>query len=371
MKKPSLIQIVFLAIPITAALLFSSCSHSEEPFSQTVQAPIGDIRAIYLELGHNMWCDWPTPAMLKEHTLEEACKLLPPKKHPDLKLSCEDSVWTAVTNHAAKKGVNLIVVDLGEGLFYPSHPELAIEGTWSVEKMRSEIKRLNALGIEVIPKLNFSNTHNGWMKDYRHMVSSEPYLKMCSDVIADAMETFGNPRFFHIGFDEENDHHQKQMAFQCKRTDEVWLHDLLYIIKEVESHGARAWMWSDYGWYHPEFFTRCPKSVIQLDWYYDECNGGFDPATNHTDDYARLIEFWNLEKEGFDQIPCGTHWVGYGRREAGVDADDVIGRLVKLGREVVSKDHLYGFMMALWSACTTEGMEDMMHGIDLFSEAFE
>lgn len=357
-----------LAVSVMAAVL-TGCSGKEEPFAQTVQAPTGDIRAIYLELGHNMWCDWPTAVMLQGRTMEEACALLPENKRPDLKLSCEDSVWTAVTNYAAGKGVNMIVVDLGEGLYYPSHPELAIEGTWSVEKMRSEIKRLNALGIEVIPKLNFSNTHNGWMKDYRHMVSSEPYYKMCSDVIADAMETFGNPRFFHIGFDEEDEHHQKQLAYQCSRVNEVWFHDLLYIVGEVEKHGARAWMWSDYGWYHPEYFERCPKSVIQQNWYYDECNGGFDPETNNTADKPRLSEFWTLEKYGYDQVPCGTQWVGRGRREAGVNADDVIGKDVKLGREVISKEHLYGFMMALWDPCTTECVDNIKHGIDLFAEA--
>ena len=36
----------------------------------------------------------------------------------------------------------MIVVDLGEGLVYPSHPELSIKGSWTPEKLRTELDRL-------------------------------------------------------------------------------------------------------------------------------------------------------------------------------------------------------------------------------------
>ena len=358
-------RIVFLAAFVLALV---SCKQQDR-FSQTFQAPIGDIRAYYIRLGNNMWCDWPTQAMGSD--IKEAVSLLPEKKRPNLTLSelTVDSLWRKVTDHAAESGINMLVVDLGEGLQFPSHPELAIEGSWSVEKMRAELARLNALGIEVIPKLNFSNTHNGWMKDYRHMVSSEPYYRMCADVIADAVEIFGHPRFFHIGFDEENLHHQLQFTYQVMRTDECWWRDFLFIISEVERHGARAWVWCDYGWHHPEYYERCPKSVIQQNWYYDECNGGFDPETNTTADHDRLMAFWKLEAAGFDQVPCGTNWAGYVRRQLGIGADDVIGRLVPTCRKVISKEHLYGFMMAPWSPCDSAGTAFQLRGIDLFKEA--
>ncbi|HRR33394.1 MAG TPA: hypothetical protein P5026_04805 [Kiritimatiellia bacterium] len=67
-------------------------------------------------------------------------------------------------------------------------------------------------------------------------------------------------------------------------------------MRTVEALGARPWAWSDYGWHHPEFMQRCPKSVVLSNWYYDECYGGFDPATNKTPDHKRLINFWDLEK---------------------------------------------------------------------------
>jgi len=338
--------------------------------SQTALAPLGDIRALYIMLGHNMWCDWPTELMGED--LAKASGFLPEIRRPDLYLKCNDDIWRKVTDHAAAKGINLLVVDLGEGLFYPSHPELAVEGTWSVEKMQKEIERLNSLGMEVVPKLNFSTTHNGWMKDYRHMISSQPYYRMCEDVIADVVEIFGHPRFFHIGYDEENERHQAIFNYCIYRKGESWWKDFLHIVSTVESHGARPWMWSDYGWDHPDFFERCPKSVIQQNWYYDEQYGGFDPATNTTSDYKRLVEFEALDKAGFDQVPCGTNWSGIVRRRLKTGADDVIGKLVDYGRRTISKERLQGFMMAPWVRCETqEHLEIQLKGIDLFSDALK
>ena len=328
----------------------------------------GSVKALLLHLGHNMWCDW-YPADFDFSRLDEKWQ----KRLPDTELRSKEPLWRKVTDHAAAKGVNMIVIDLGEGVVYPSHPELAIKGSWSPDKMQGEIKRLNALGIEVIPKLNFSTTHNGWLKQYRRMLSTPTYYKVCEDLIADVAEIFGQPRFMHIGFDEETAHHQDndgRTLLITVRKGEFWWHDFLHIVKTVERNGMRPWAWSDFGWNNPDYYTRCPKSVVQSNWYYDECYGGFDLATNKTGDLKRLRAFWDLEKAGFDQIPCGTNWAGWKRREAKVGADDVMGKVVKLGREVIGKDRLLGFMMAPWASCNDEEhLEKNMRGIDIFADA--
>ncbi|MBR4994894.1 MAG: family 20 glycosylhydrolase [Alistipes sp.] len=342
---------------------------------QSAEAKMGDIRALLLHLGSNMWCDYPTEMM--GAPAPESAKTLDVK--PEFSLVWPDEMWRKVTDRAAAAGVNMIVIDLGEGVFYPSHPELAVEGTWSVEKMQTEIKRLNSLGIEVVPKLNFSTTHNGWMGDYSHMVSSKPYYRMCEEVISDVVEIFGHPRFFHIGFDEERSSFQEGQDFQyiCTRKGEYWWQDFLHIVREVEKHGSRPWMWCDFGWNSDEFYERCPKSVIQQNWFYDECHGGFDPETNTTSDAKILKAFKKLDDAGFDQVPCGTNWIGWGRRELGLDADDVIGKLVKFGRENISKEHLLGFMMGTWeiyawpNMTREEHFQKIFEGIDLFEEAMK
>ena len=328
-------------------------------------AKIGDFRSVLLHLGHNMWCDW-YPEEYDTSAIKAGL--------PDKKLRCRDDLWRIAADHVAAKGMNQIVIDVGEGLVFPRHPELAIEGSWGAEKLAAEVERLHGLGLEIIPKLNFSTTHNGWMKQYRRMVGSPAYYRACEDVLKDVSEIFGKPRFIHIGCDEEDGEWQ---VMQCRRRQyvlvrrgEVWKYDFLHLVKTCEKLGARAWAWSDYGWEDPRFMEWCPKSVLLSNWYYDEAWGGFELEKNNTADKVRLRQFWQLEEAGYDQVPCGTNWVGWKRRKEGVGADEVIGKLVQLGRKVISPRHLYGFMMAPWAACDTQKNVDFINrGTDLFAAA--
>ncbi len=118
-----------------------------------------EIKALLLHLGHNMWCDW-FPEDMDLAALSAHYKGKDGFSLPDTELRSKGDLWRKVTDHAVAKGLNMIVIDLGEALVYPSHPELAINGSWSPDAIRDEIRRLNALGLEVIPKLNFSTI--GW-----------------------------------------------------------------------------------------------------------------------------------------------------------------------------------------------------------------
>ena len=112
------------------------------------------IKAVLLHLGHNMWCEWLPDDV--QNVAEIA-----PRYRPDLTLRNNDEMWRRVTDRMAARGLNMVVIDVGEGLVYPSHPELAIKGSWSPDKLRDEVVRLRGQGIEAIPKLNFSATHDG------------------------------------------------------------------------------------------------------------------------------------------------------------------------------------------------------------------
>jgi hypothetical protein len=73
------------------------------------------------------------------------------------------------------------------------------------------------MGIEAIPKLNFSTCHDGWLKEYGRMVSTDIYRKVVKEIIDDTCEVFGNPRYMHLGMDEEtmellNKHGYKMLA---------------------------------------------------------------------------------------------------------------------------------------------------------------
>ena len=323
-----------------------------------------EIAAVLLHLGHNMWCEW-LPAGIERKRADATYN-----RSPDLKLVNDERLWREVTDHAAARGLNMVVIDIGEALVYPRHPELGIEGSWSPDKLRAELDRLRKLGLEPIPKLNFSATHDGWLKDYHRMLTLPKWYEVAKDVINDVVDIFDKPRFFHLGWDEEREYFAKGRDYFVMRQGEMWWHDFLYTIKCVEDRGVRAWVWSDKGWVDPSYFDRCPKTVVQSNWFYDECHGGFDPALNKTSDLKILKEYFALDAAGFDQIPCGTNWAGAGRQKEGCGADDVIGQLVRFGRANISGERLLGFMMASWAQCDTRPHADFCRrGIDLFADA--
>ena len=309
----------------------------------------GPIWANLVHLGHNMWvADRPY----------------------DAKLRCEDAEWRAITDRMAAVGMNMIVIDLAEGIVYPSHPEMAIEGSWSVEKIRAEIARLKALGIEAIPKVNFSACHDGWMGKIERMVSTRKYYDFCSDIIRDVAEIFDHPRFFHIGMDEEEPICQKKADIIISRQGDLWWHDLNFFAKEVEKHGMRPWMWSDHAWNAgDEFYRRCPKSIVQSNWYYSASFDMAKLAKDKEDEIAakKVLQmheldqvecYLKLDKAGFDQIPCGGNW-----RE-----DVNFGETVKFCRANLSSGRLLGFLVSSWRATTANFRDKNLKAVDLVGE---
>src|SRR5690606_7650716 len=108
-------------------------------------------------------------------------------------------------------GMNQVLVDIGEGIRFDSHPELAAKGAWTPDEMSAEVRRLRDLGLTAIPKLNFSASHDTWLNEYSYMVSSKPYYKVCADLIAESLEIFEKPPLFHVGMDEETLQHQRNL----------------------------------------------------------------------------------------------------------------------------------------------------------------
>ena len=304
-----------------------------------------DIKAMLLHLGYNMW---------------SKC---------DSELRLKDEYWRKATDCMAAAKYNTLLVDVGEGLVFPSHPELAIKGSWTPDKMRSEIDRLKAKGLTLVPKLNFSGTHDRWLGEYARMVSTSEYYRVVADVIRDTAEIFGNPGLFHLGWDEETYSHQSKHDYVVVRQRDLWWKDFLYTVKCVEDTGNRAWVWSDYGWHHDDYVKRCPKCVLQSNWYYDEQMEGFD-IPNMKEHRALVQAFVDLEKAGFDQVPCGSNWNSGYRRKNGPKRNESMRELVPFCRKVIAPERLKGFMMASWVQCVTEGnLQTIREGVETFCAA--
>lgn len=242
------------------------------------------IWALLVHLSFNMWGDREAPEAGKHWGYK-----------PFLRF--EDDVWSEVLDELVRAGINMVVLDLGDGVQYRSRPEIAVKGAWSTERLRAELKRLRQRGIEPIPKMNFSTAHDAWLGEYSRCVSTPRYYNVCRDLIAEAVELFDTPRFFHLGMDEETWEHQRTYAYAVVRQHELWWEDFRFLVKEVERHGVRPWIWSDYYWHHPEDFVKnMPRSVLQSNWYYG--------AEMNEQDRA-VSAYVELDKQGYEQIPTG------------------------------------------------------------------
>ena len=276
-----------------------------------------EIWAFMVHLGCNCWAD---------HTVDrwgDSAGLQAESHSPEDYMRFDDEEWQFITSRVAALGGNMILLDLAEGLQYESHPELSAKGAWSKDRLEKEKRRLAEMGIELIPKLNFSTGHDTWLKEYHRMVSTPDYYRVCSDLIAEVSELFGKPRFFHLGYDEETIHNQRASHFAVVRQGELWWHDFLWFNETVKKAGSRSWIWSDYGWRHrDEFLARMPRDVLQSNWYYYHIDGEQDK-----EHLERIAFFDELDKAGFDQIPCGSY----------------------CRRHLAGSSRLKGFMLAPWT----------------------
>jgi hypothetical protein len=225
----------------------------------------------------------------------------------------------------------MVVIDLGDAVKYKSHPEIAVKGAWTRDKLRKELARLRKLGLEAIPKLNFSTGHDAWLGVYARQVSTPIYYKVCANLIREVADLFERPRFFHIGYDEETAGNQTEYDLVVVRQHELWWHDFEFFLAQVRKQGCRPWMWSDYAWgNHDAFYKRVPRSVLQSNWWYW-------PDWNSRK-LSAVRNFTELEKHKYDQIPTGANWV----------EPENFGKLVKYCTKRIDPKRLLGFLQTVW-----------------------
>lgn len=247
-------------------------------------------------------------------------------------LPFDDSMWDYILNESVKSGVNTIVLDVGDGIQFASHPEIAIKGAWRRKRVREEVKRCKELGIELIPKLNFATPHDKWLGEYARMVSTSIYYRVANDLIKEVFELFDHPRFIHLGFDEEDAQHVQEDEYAVFRQKELFWHDLNFLLDCVADTGARPWIWSCPLFTHPEEYKKHVgvKDAVLSPWYYNAFrkehwtpvsartvteayyNQGIykDMNIKYVEEDPFLVNFRNvalpLLKEGYDYIPCAS-----------------------------------------------------------------
>ena len=106
-----------------------------------------EIRSVLLHWGLNMWGESLPPDIKGPLAHGRLC---------NDRVKFSDTAWNLLVDDMVAKKMNMVIIDLGEFPVYPSHPELALPGSRSPDWIRGEVRRLKKLGLEPIPKLNFS-----------------------------------------------------------------------------------------------------------------------------------------------------------------------------------------------------------------------
>lgn len=189
----------------------------------------------------------------------------------DSTMEFDDEMWDYIVENAASAGFNTIFLDVGDGIEFSSHPEIAAKGAWSKRRLKQELQRCKEKGISLIPKLNFSATHANWQGKYYSLTSTPEYYHFCNDLIKELYELFEHPEYIHIGMDEEeNQYINKRLDLVVYRRGELLWHDLRFLLDCVHETGAKPWIWFDMLFKFPEEAKKyiSPDEAIISPWYY-------------------------------------------------------------------------------------------------------
>jgi hypothetical protein len=111
------------------------------------------------------------------------------------------SSWREDMKRIAAKGYNAVFIDFAGGYRYPSHPELAVKGAWSVEDVTQALDVAREEGLEPIPCMDFTAPRNSWLGAKNLPAASKASLDFCCDLIKDLEQVFGSARYFRIKTD--------------------------------------------------------------------------------------------------------------------------------------------------------------------------
>jgi len=298
------------------------------------------IWANLLHLSYNMWEDRPEPKREERYY------------RPYLRF--DEDLWNDLLHKMVENGLNMVVIDLGDGVRYKSHPEIAVENAWSVDKLKDELKKIRDLGLTPIPKMNFSTAHDAWLGEYARCVSTKAYYAVCRDLLNEVVEIFDQPRFFHLGLDEETAGHQRYYSISIVRQFDLWWHDFYFYRDVLKENDVRAWIWSDYIWRHQEtFLEKMPKDVVQSNWYY-----GVKFEDEKEENLNRVTAYRLLAEKGYDQIPTGSNW----------SHPENFAMTVEYCRKNVSSG-LLGFLQTPWKPTLRQFREHHIQAIELVGEA--
>ena len=313
-------------------------------------------------------------------------------------LEFDETVWDKIVDKCAEYNFTHIVLDIGEGIRYESHPEFAAKGAWEPERVKKEVERLKEKGITLIPKLNFSAGHDLWLKEYgREKMSTPEYYQVCKDLILETAELFNYPKYFHLGFDEEFD--DKRTAENFYREKEQKLKDYRYLCDWVRARGMQPLIWQGPFYDYPDaadylgsYLTICPDMYYaydKKDWHKlseqsEWVRGYYENDFKTRASYAEYVEkYGDTPIEYIEQDPAVPKTIakseGYIKDgfKIFVTSSNIFSKINdRAGVEYYfNRQDLHhgvaGFIGCPWRATTKEWEADILEEIELLGSAYK
>lgn len=251
-------------------------------------------------------------------------------------------VGLAVLDKMKESGFNTVILDIADGVIYKSHPELTRHYSVPMDDLKQFADRARELGIDFIPKLNFSrsgrNLHDKWLYphwDELNFVSKRAeYRKVALDVMEEIINVCKPQNYFHIGMDE--DHHRSLTQY---------VETIKFFDNYLKSKGLQTVVWNDTAYENRDVIAQVHadkmkaaepylrKGMTHIVWDYDLV---------HKDLVQRLTNF------GFEV------WVAPG---------DNLKRIEKWD-EVMRNEGGDGFLFTKWIKCSDENRETLLSHID-------
>ncbi len=307
----------------------------------------------------------------------------------------DEETWNSIIDKMAENGMNLMFLDIHEGLHYGSHPELAVEDAWTRQKMRRELGRLKEKGITVCPKLNFSACHDVWLGPYEKMLSTPKYYQVCRDLIRELSELFADAPYFHIGMDEEDERHarsDKNFVAAFRQGKQLW-YDLQFLLDCVRDCGKTPVIWGCNPMYNYEVFKEhiSPEDLVIMHYYYHGVRPEHWTRTDSRDDYNRYYNVpgafggMGYAGQGMEYIERDDPFYVYfnkNARQSALDGYDVIlccsnyyqhphnaEDVVEMITTTWPKERVKGIITCPWKPTLPQYKDHHLEGIRLLGEA--
>jgi len=241
-----------------------------------------------------------------------------------------------------ESGFNMVILDIEDGVIYSSHPELTRHYSVPMDDLKQFAAKAHELGIEFVPKLNFSrsgrNLHDKWLSPHwspLNFVSvRKEYRQTATDVIDEIIEVCKPQNYFHIGMDE--DHHRSVSQYVETIT---FFHDYL------QERGLKTVVWNDTSYENRDVIaqvhadkmraaeSQIPKDIVHIVWDYDLVHEGL---IKRLSDYA------------FDV------WIAPGGNKERIEQ----------WKKVMEAEGGDGFLFTNWTKCSDENKERLLNQVE-------